>query len=129
MKGLRSIRRAHAVHLDDDEAELGLRLHAAIRRERLRRVRAVRPGVDVFDHRVLLRRIETGRLPHQAPDVGRAVAALGHEDLGRFPAGPGERGDVAFFDLRDERSVGAMQLGDIREVHSRIVVDKHRHIR
>src|SRR5688500_19382604 len=98
MKRLRSVRRAHAVHLDHDEAELGLRLHPARDLERLRRVRAMRTGVDVFDDRVLLRGIEVERLPYQTPDIGHAVAAPGHKYFRRLPTERCQSRSVAALD-------------------------------
>ena len=56
VEGLRAVARPHAVDLHDDEPDFGLRLHLVERGERLRHERALRPGVDVLDDRILLRR-------------------------------------------------------------------------
>src|SRR5439155_21620417 len=82
---LRSIRRAHAVNLHDDEPELGLRLHLVVGEERLRHERALRPRVDVLDDGILLRRVETAWPDDDAPDAGRAIASYGDEHLQRLP--------------------------------------------
>ena len=61
MERFGAIRRAHAVDLHDDKAELGLRHHRVERGERLRHERPLRAGIDALDDRVLLRRIEVRR--------------------------------------------------------------------
>ena len=56
VKCLGTIRRAHAVDLDDDEAQLRQRLGAVERRELLRDKRVLWAGIDVLDDRILLGR-------------------------------------------------------------------------
>ena len=74
--------------------------------ERLRHERALRTGVDVLDHRILLRRVEVRRPDDDAPDVGCAVASLRDERLqARASPACSERADVAALDLRDQRAV------------------------
>ena len=117
--------RPHAVDLHDDEAELGQRLRPVERRERLGHERALRPGVDLLDHRILLRRVEVRRPVDHAVDVGLAVAPLGDEPLGRLPAGRPQGRRVGLLQLADQRAVlGAAQLGDRRQVHARVGVDQ-----
>ena len=124
MERLRAIVRTHAVDLHDDEADLGGRLHAVVGGERLRHERALRPGIDVLDHRVFLCRIEIGRTIDDAPDVGLAVAALRHEDFRRLPAGFLELRDVSCFQRRYERGISAApQLGYRSEIDARVRVD------
>src|SRR5262245_46780422 len=67
VKLLRSPRCAHAVDLDDDEAELGDRLIVATSCREVAPAYAagLRSRIDVIDDRILLRRIEGGRTIHQ----------------------------------------------------------------
>ena len=97
--------RPHAVDLHDDEAQLGQRLRPMKRRERLGHERALRPGVDLLDHRVLLRRVEVRRPEDHAVDVGLAVAPLGDEPLGGLPAGRQQGRRVGPLQLADELAV------------------------
>ena len=69
---------------------------AGDRAERLGHEGALRPGVDLLDHRVLLGRIEIGGPDDDAPDIGLAVAALGDEDFGASAARGEQRRGVAF---------------------------------
>ena len=123
VESLRAIARAHAVDLHDDEADLGKRLHLVERCERLRDERAVRPGVDVLDDRILPARIEIRWTVDHAVDVGDAVASLGGEGFRRLPAGARQLGNAAPLELRHERSVGpAMQLGYRSEIDAGVGV-------
>ena len=68
--------RAHAIHLDDDEPQFRDLLHSVDRTKRLRRERALRPGVNVLDHGIFLRRIKVRRPHDYAEDVGLAISAF-----------------------------------------------------
>ena len=83
----------------------GLGLHGAERGEGLRHEGAVRAGVDVLDHRVLLARVEGGRPVDHPPDVRLPVAALCREDLRRPPAGLLERREIDALEFGDQRAV------------------------
>ncbi len=75
---LRAVRRPHAVDLHDDEPEIGQRGVAVERAERLRHERALRPGVDALDHRILLVRVEVPRpamMPQMSVLPSRPLAA------------------------------------------------------
>ena len=99
---LRSPRRAHAVDLDDDEAELGERLRVAARRREAAAADAagLRPGIDVVDDRILLRRIEVRRHVHQAVEIGLAVARLDRDRRRRLPPVASELRDVGLLERR-----------------------------
>jgi hypothetical protein len=130
VKRLRAVARPHAVDLDDDEADLGEGLHLVVGGERLWNERAVRAGIDVFDHRIFDARIEVRRTVNHAPDVGLAVAAFRREDFRRLPAGVRKLGDVAPLELGDERTVGsAVEFGHRREIHAGVGVDVVRQVR
>src|SRR3990170_8630331 len=87
-------------------------------------MRPVRTGVDVFDDRVFLCRIERRRTHDDAPDVRLAVAAFGDEDLGWLPATLDQLADIAPLDLGDERAVGQPpQLRYRSQVDTRVSVD------
>src|SRR5437879_5222446 len=58
VKSFRAVRGAHAVDLNDDKAEFGLRLHRGVRAEGFGDKRILWPGVDIFDHRVFLLRVK-----------------------------------------------------------------------
>jgi hypothetical protein len=73
MKCLGAIRGAHTIHLHHDESELSQRLHADLRAEGLRHEGSLRPGIDVFNDRILFRRIEVCRPYDYAPDIGLAI--------------------------------------------------------
>ena len=90
-----------------------VRAHGA---ERLGDERALRPGVDILDHRILLVRVEIHGPGDGAPDVGLAVAALGDEDFGRLEARGQQRRVVALVEIHDHFLVfGAAQLRDRRQ--------------
>src|SRR4029079_1159623 len=72
VESLREIAGAHAVDLPDNEADLGQRLHLVEGGERLRDERAVRPGLDVLDDRILPARIEIRWTVDHPEDVGDA---------------------------------------------------------
>src|SRR5690606_10937870 len=129
VEGLGPVGGAHAVDLHDDEAVVGQFLHAhhlvaaAVVAERpagLGHAGIVRAGVDVLDYRVAPRGVVVAGPHHQAPDVGGPVAALGHEHLGRLPAGGQQARDVGALDPGHQRAVGAPQLHHRRHVHARI---------
>src|SRR5436190_1129886 len=61
VESLRAIAGAHAVDLDDDEAQLGQGVHSGGRGESLGHEGALRSRVYVLDHRILLRGIEVTR--------------------------------------------------------------------
>ena len=126
MELLRSPRRPHPVDLDDDEAELGERLRiAARRRERAAADAAgLRPGIDVVDDRILLRRIERGRLVHQAVEIGHAVARLHGDRRRRLPAGGQQPRDVGLLERQDQLAIGVAQHRDRRHVGLRVAVDE-----
>ena len=120
---LGAVARAHAVDLHNDEAQLGHRLHVGHWAPVLRHVRAVGTRVDVLDDRVAAARVEVGRPHDDAPDVGGAVAALGHEDLGRAPAGGQLRRHVPLLQPRQELPVArAPQLQHRGHVDARVAV-------
>src|SRR5262245_13860569 len=54
VKGLGTVRCAHAVHLYDDEAQIGQRGEAALTAERFRHERALWASIDLLDHGVFL---------------------------------------------------------------------------
>jgi hypothetical protein len=85
-KALRAPVGAHAVDLDDDEAELGEFLRAARARRPSARAAPCGRRRSVLDHRVRRADRSWSGDADDAPDVGRAVAALGDEALGRAPA-------------------------------------------
>ena len=123
---LRPPRRPHPVDLDDDEAELGERLRIAARRVEGAAADAagLRTGIDVVDDRILLRRIERGRLVHQAVEIGDAVARLDGNRQRRLPAGGHQPGDVGLFEREDQLAVRIAQLRHRRHVGLRIDVDE-----
>ena len=122
---LRSVGRPHAVHLDDDEAEVRQRREPPPGAERLGNERALRAGIDALDDRVFPRRVEVLGPADDAPDVRLAVATLGHEDLGRTPAAGLERRDVGLLEFADELAIlGASKLVDRGHVHAAVGVDE-----
>ena len=122
---LGSIGRPHAVHLHDDEAQVGQRSESPRGAEGLGDVRALGAGVDALDDRIFLRGVEIPGPADDAPDVGLAVAALGDEDLGRPPAAGLERRDIRLLELADELAVlDAAQLVDRGHVHPAVGVDE-----
>ena len=60
VKRLGTVRRAHAVHLHHDEAQVGQRGVAAEGAERLGHERSLRAGVNVLDHGILFLRDRSG---------------------------------------------------------------------
>ena len=106
--------------------KLGQRLIPLPAAERLGHERALRPGVDRLDDRILLARVEIARPADDAPDVGLAVAALGDEHLERLPARSRSAPTMsAFFQLADELAVvGAAQLVHRRHIDAAVGVDQ-----
>jgi hypothetical protein len=77
----------------------------------------MRSGVDIFDDRVFLGRIEILGSDDDAPNVGLGIPSLGDEYLGGFETRSNEFGDVAPLHFSQQRAVGsAVQLGDIGHV-------------
>ena len=86
--------------------------------------RALRAGVDVLDHRILLGGIEIHGPDDGAPDVGLAVAALGDEDFGKLEAGGEQGGGVALVEIHHHLLVvRAAKLRDRRQIDARPGVD------
>ena len=96
-----SVRRAHTVHLHDDEAEFSHGLHGAVGAETLGDEGVVGAGVDVFEDGVRLGGVEVGGFVEKAPDIGFVVAGFGGKDFGRTPAAGPEGGVVGPFECRD----------------------------
>jgi hypothetical protein len=116
--------------LNDDKAQPRERLHLGIGRKRLRYERSLWARVDVFDDGILLRGVEIRGTDDDAPDVGLAVAAFGHEDFRRRPAGGLQLRDVAALELHDDRAVARpAQLRHGRGIDPRVGVDEVRLIR
>src|SRR5262249_17939307 len=86
VKRLRAVGCAHAVDFHHDKAKLGQRLVARTRAEGLWDVRALWPGVDVFDNRIFPAWVEIARAMDDSPDVRLAIASPGDKHLGRIPA-------------------------------------------
>src|SRR6185369_14505474 len=86
VKSLGTIRCSHPFDLDHDEANFSLGHHRRVSKKRFRYERALGPGVDVFDHRILLSGIEIGWSYDDTPDVSLAVATGRGKDLRRSPA-------------------------------------------
>src|ERR1043166_7047890 len=124
VEGLRTVRRAQSVDLHDDESELGEIPHRVVHRERLRYEGALRAGVDVLDHGILLLRVEVARPEDNPPDVGLSVAGFRDEHLRRLPSRLGQCGDIALLELHYHRLIRRLsQLGDRRDVDLRIGID------
>ncbi len=81
VEGLGAVAGAHAIDMHHDEAQLGERLVRSDSAEGLRHERALRPGVDVLNHRILHLRIKVQWPSDRAPDVGLAIASLRNKDL------------------------------------------------
>ena len=87
--------------------------------------RALRPGVDLLDDRVLLARVEVLGPADDAPDVRLAVAPLGDEHLGRLPAARLQGRRVRLFELAYQLAVGrSPQLVDRGLVHPAVGIDQ-----
>ena len=100
-----SVRSAHAIDLDNDEANLGNLSATVIFLERLGHEGIVWASVDVLDHRVGLIRIEIGGAEDHTPDVGDTVATFGNEYFWGFPTCVDKIADVCPFDLHYYRLV------------------------
>src|SRR6185369_8801903 len=87
VKSLRTIRGSHPVDLHDDETNLRLGHHARVSEKRLRNERTLWSSINVFDHGILLRRIEVCRPNDHAPDICLPIAALRGKNFRRLPAG------------------------------------------
>jgi hypothetical protein len=101
---LGAIRRAHAVHLHNDEAKICERRKPARGTKTLRHERPLRTGVNLFDDRIFFCGIEVAWPADDSPDIGLAIAPFRHEHLGRLP-GRLELGHVGFFELAREFAV------------------------
>src|SRR5688572_33430616 len=84
MERLRAVRRAHAVDLHHDEAQLGSRHQVLTAAPRLRHERALRTRVDLLDDRIPAARIERMRAHNDAPEVRLAITTLCDEHLRRL---------------------------------------------
>ncbi len=130
MERLGTIVRAHAVDLHDDEPQLGEALMPVEGTEVLRHERALRPGVDLLDHGIFLVGIEVRRAEDDAVNIRLAVASLGDESLGHFPASLQQGPHVGALQLADELAVPhAPQLGHGGHIHTRIRVEEEPAIR
>ena len=110
VKFLRAVRRAHAVDLHDDEAQLGQSPRVPVKQrfvgKRLGHERILRPGVNVFDRPGIFSsdRNFVGRQNH-AVNVGHAVAAFGDKPFRRLPAGGDQRRVVGLFQVANQLAV------------------------
>ena len=115
---------AAVAHLDDDEPELRERDVVAARVERLGHALGLRPGIDIRDDRILLRRVEVERLVHDAIEIGDAIVRLHRERLRELEAdfqSAVRSGVSSFRTLVAERVV---EHRFRRAVHARRVVDE-----
>ena len=127
LEGLAAPGRAHAVDGDDYKAEFRQRLVVDLRAgEGARAHRAgLRAGIDVVDDRVLLVRIEVGRLPQHPVQVGLTIACLDRELLRRAPAGGLEARIVYAGDFLDLAAIiQPTNDGDRRTAAGRMGVDE-----
>src|SRR5690349_1964731 len=76
-----ALRRPHAIDLHDDEALVGESLWSVRSAKPLWDKRAMRSGVNAFDHRIRPGRIEVARAVNDAVNVRGAIAAFGNERL------------------------------------------------
>ncbi len=134
MVPLRALRVAAAIaHFDDDEAVLCERRAGPAGIEGLGHALGLRPGIDVGDDRILLRRIEVERLVHHAVDIRDAIVRLDRERLGELEAGFLQRRQVRRLELRDDVAQRVDEHRLRRRVHARVVVHeiprvvRHRH--
>jgi len=130
MEGLGSVGRAHAVHLDHDEAQVRQVGEGPRGPEGLGYVRVVRTRVDGLDHRDLLVRIQAGRPAKDAPDVRLAVPGLGHKDLRGLPATGLQLRDVGLLQFTYEPAVRCpAELVYRGPVHAGVGVDEEPAVR
>ena len=80
----------------------------------------MRPGVDVLDHRILLRRLKILRPMNDAENVGHAVAPPGDEALGKLITGLPDLAGVGFLQFAEQGAGdGIAQFVHRRLVHAR----------
>ena len=123
-------RGGHGVELHHDEAQLGQLGHAPVPgAERLGHVLVAGAAVDVLDDGVLLLRVEVRGAQDDAPHVGDAVAAWGHEHLRGRPALGLEARDVGRLQRAQHLAVLAgAQHGDGRRGDGAVGVDEELHV-
>ena len=125
VKGFATMIGAHAVELDDDEAEFGNRVMPEQPAELLRGEGGMWSGVDVLHDRILLRRIEIGGLDDDTVNFGFAVTSFGHEAFRHRPARGEQRGGIGLLQFAYEAAVfAAAQFGDGWMISTRPRVDE-----
>ena len=123
VKGARAVVGAHAIDLRHHKPKRRQRFHA--RGKTLGNKRALRPGIDVLNHRILLPGIEVQWPVDHSPYLRLSIAARSVKRLCRLPSGGLQLRIVRGIDSHLQASIGsAMQFHHRRQVEPRIGVDK-----
>ena len=118
--------RAHAIHRNHDEAQLGQCLVVTVGRHEAARTNRthLRTWIDVGDDRILLFGIEMRGLEQLPIDVGFAVASFYRERFRCHPAGGFQTSEIGMRQFFHLLAIAIAHNGYRRRVDLRIHIDK-----